>query len=94
MSRSAMEARRKNISRKKRTSGATINWNAPKATYIEIHVGSPNGPLFTYEGNRGSSQTGPWVADGTTFYLQDVTGGKPLTANNTLALLVVHLQRL
>ncbi len=71
----------------------TISWNAPSASYIEIHVGSPNGPLFVYEGNNGSAQTGPWVTDGTTFYLQDVTGGKPLTANNTLATLVVHLQR-
>jgi len=33
------------------------------------------------------------ASQGTTFYMQDVTGGKPLTANNTLATLVVHLQR-
>jgi hypothetical protein len=72
----------------------TISWNAPNATYIEIHIGSPNGPLFVWSANHGSAQTGPWVADGTTFYLQDVTDGKPLTANNTLATLVVHLQRL
>ena len=72
----------------------TIIWSAPSAAYIEIHVGSPNGPLFTYDGNYGSAKTGPWVTDGTTFYLQDVTGGKPLTADNTLATLVVHLQRL
>jgi hypothetical protein len=72
----------------------TISWNAPNASSIEIHVGSPNGPLFASGGNRGSAQTGPWVTDGTTFYLQDVTGGKPLSANNTLAMLVVHLQRL
>ena len=71
----------------------TISWNAPNAANIEIHVGSPNGPLFASGGNRGSAQTGPWVADGTTFYLQDVSGGKPLTASNTLATLVVHLQR-
>jgi hypothetical protein len=72
----------------------TISWNAPNASSIEIHVGSPNGPLFASGGNHGSQQTGPWVTDGTTFYLQDVTGGKPLTANNTLATLVVHLLRL
>jgi hypothetical protein len=70
----------------------TISWNAPNASYIEIHVGSPNGPLFASAGNQGSAQTGPWVADGMTFYLQD--GGKPLTANNTLATLVIHSQRL
>ena len=72
----------------------TISWNAPNASSVEIHVGSPNGRLFASGGNRGSAQTGPWVTDGTTFYLQDVTGGKPLSANNTLAMLVVHLQRL
>jgi hypothetical protein len=73
---------------------STISWNAPNAASVELHVGSPNGPLFASGGNHGSQQTGPWVTDGTTFYLQDVTGGKPLTANNTLATLVVHLQRL
>ncbi|MDR3701484.1 MAG: aryl-sulfate sulfotransferase [Candidatus Sulfopaludibacter sp.] len=72
----------------------TISWNAPNSAIVEIHVGGPNGPLFASGGNQGSSQTGPWVADGTTFYLQDVTGGKPPAASNTLATLVVHLQRL
>lgn len=70
----------------------TISWSAPDAQVIEIHIGSPSGPLFTNQGNRGSIQTGIWVADGTTFYLQDVTGGKPLTADYTLATLVVNLQ--
>jgi hypothetical protein len=60
--------------------------------FIEIHLDSPNGPLFTLEGNRGSLPTGVWVGEGTTFYLQDVSGGKPLTADYTLATLVVHLQ--
>ena len=71
----------------------TISWNAPDAQVIEIHIGSPDGKLFTTMGNRGSLQTGVWVPDGMTFYLQDVTGGKPLTSDYTLATLVVHLQR-
>ena len=71
----------------------TISWNAPDAQLIEIHIGSPDGALFTCMGNRGSAQTGNWVAEGTTFYLQDVTGGKPLTGDNTLATLVVHLKK-
>ncbi len=71
----------------------TINWNAPNGSDVEIHVGSPNGPLFASGGNQGSAQTGPWVSDGLTFYLQDVTNGKPLTASNTLATLIVHLHR-
>ena len=64
----------------------TISWNAPNAANVEVHVSSPNGPLLASGGNQGSAQTGLWVADGTTFYLQDVTGGKPLTASNTLDL--------
>jgi hypothetical protein len=71
----------------------TISWNAPDAQVIEIHIGSPNGPLFAMAGNRGSAQTALWVSDGTTFYLQDVTDGKPLTPDYTLATLVVRLQR-
>ena len=72
---------------------ATISWNAPNAQTVEIHVGSPNGALFTQAGNRGSLTTPDWIADGMTFYLQDVTGGLPLTAANTLATVVVHLQK-
>jgi hypothetical protein len=71
----------------------TLNWNAPDAQVIEIHIGSPTGTVLTEQGNRGSIQTGVWVSDGLTFYLQDVTGGNPLTSNYTLATLVVHLQK-
>lgn len=72
---------------------ATISWNAPNAQVIEVHVGSPTGALFTQNSNRGSMSTGPWISDGMTFYLQDVTGGLPLTSANTLATTVVHLQK-
>ncbi len=71
----------------------TVSWNAPDAQVIEIRIGSPDGALFAREGYRGSIQTGVWVADGMTFYLQDVTGGKPLTSDYTLAELVIRLQR-
>jgi parallel beta-helix repeat protein len=71
----------------------TLNWNAPDAQVIEIHMGSPSGTLLTQQGNRGSIQTGAWVSEGLTFYLQDVSGGNPLTSDYTLATLVVHLQR-
>jgi len=70
----------------------TLSWSAPDAQLVEIHIGSPNGPLLTLQGNRGTVQTGPWVPEGMTFYLQDVTGGKALTSNYTLATLVVHVQ--
>jgi hypothetical protein len=71
----------------------TINWMAPGAETIEVRVSRPDGPLLVRFASRGSAQTGLWVADGTTFYLQDVSGGKPLTAENTLATIVVRLQR-
>jgi parallel beta-helix repeat protein len=70
----------------------TLSWSAPDAQAIEIHIGSSNGTLLTAQGNRGSIQTGLWVSDGLTFYLQDVSGGNPLTSDYTLATLVVHLQ--
>jgi hypothetical protein len=70
----------------------TITWMAPGAEAVEIRIGSPNGALFVGGSRRGSAQTGLWVPDGMTFYLQDISGGKPLTAENTLATVVVRLQ--
>ena len=71
----------------------TLSWSAPYSQVIEIHVGSPDGPVLTRMGNRGSVQTGAWVTDNTIFYLQDVTGNRPLTSDYTLATVVVRLQR-
>jgi len=70
----------------------TLSWNAPDSQIVEIHVSGPSGPLFARQGNKGSAPTGAWVTEGMTFYLQDVTGGNPLTSDNTLATLVMHLQ--
>lgn len=70
----------------------TITWLAPSADAVEIHIDSPNGVLWD-TGKRGTAQTGLWVHDGMVFYLQDVSGGKPLTAENTLATVVVRLER-
>jgi hypothetical protein len=50
--------------------------------------------LFVHSGNNGVAKTGPWVTDGLTFYLQDVSDGKPLTADNTLDSVVVHLKKM
>lgn len=67
----------------------TISWSAPAATVIEIHLGSPDGPLFTHNINTGSMQTGDWVTNGLVFYLQDVSLGQALTSTYTLATLTV-----
>jgi parallel beta-helix repeat protein len=70
----------------------TISWIAPGVEAVEVRIGSPNGVLFVGGGSRGSVQTGLWVPDGMTFYLQDISGGKPLTGENTLATVVVRLE--
>jgi hypothetical protein len=67
----------------------TLTWSAPSATVIEIHVGSPSGPLFTHNVNSGSMQTGTWVTNGLVFYLQDVSLGQALTSTYTLATVTV-----
>lgn len=69
----------------------TISWNAPASTSIEIRVGSPTGTLFVSGGSQGSAPTAEWIVNGLTFYLQDVSGGKPLTPANTLGMVVVGL---
>lgn len=71
----------------------TLTWMAPGVQAVEVHIGSPDGVLFADGYSRGSAQTGLWVRDGMTFYLQDISGGKPLTAENTLATVVVRLER-
>jgi hypothetical protein len=71
----------------------TISWMVSSTDSVEVRIGSPDGTLLAGGGARGSAITGAWVSDGMTFYLQDVGGGKPLTADNTLAIVVVRLQR-
>ena len=66
-----------------------MTWGAPRAAQVEILVGAPNGTLMARGGSSGTATTGVWVANGTRFYLQDVSGGKPLIAANTLAELTV-----
>jgi hypothetical protein len=70
---------------------ATFYWSAPSASTVEIHIGSPNGPLFAQGGTQGSATASGWVSDGLMFYLQDVSGGKTLIPTNTLATVQMHL---
>ncbi|HXR78614.1 MAG TPA: hypothetical protein VN737_21730 [Bryobacteraceae bacterium] len=71
---------------------ALVEWDAPAATTVQVRVGSPDGALFAVGPSSGSAPTSAWVTDGMTFYLQDTTGGKPLTAAGTLATFVAHVQ--
>ena len=72
----------------------TFYWTAIASVITtEIHIGAPNGPLFAQGSTSGTATASGWVADGTTFYLQDVTKGKALTSLNTLGIVTVHLQQ-
>ena len=55
------------------TGPTTLTWNAPGSGTVEIHIGSPTGPLFTQQGTSGSVTTGNRVTPGTAFYLIDVS---------------------
>ena len=70
----------------------TLNWTSVNTTAVEVHVGSPSGPLFFGPTSvNGSATTGKWVTNGTKFYLQNVSGGLPLTSANTLATVTVSV---
>ncbi len=72
----------------------TLMWSAPNSTLVQVHLGSPSGPLFAEGPSMGSATTGKWVTDGMVFYLQDVSRHQPLTLNNTLSTITVHLTNL
>ncbi len=63
----------------------TLRWWTPGWELVEIHVGSPEGPLLARHEGWGSALTDKWVKDGMVFYLQDVSEDKPLTADHTFA---------
>jgi 6-phosphogluconolactonase len=71
----------------------TLAWNAPGATEVDIRVGSVDGPSMGVQPRDGTVETGRWVRNGMMFFLQDVSGGRPLTAQNTLATLRVGLRQ-
>ncbi len=70
----------------------TLKWNSTGTTQVEIHINSPSGNILASSGPGVSSRTTQkWIGDGSTFYLQDVSNGLPLTQENTLATVTIHL---
>jgi hypothetical protein len=68
------------------TGTATVTWRATGVSRVQIRVGSPNGtPLTGLDNPNGSSTTGNWVSNGTTFYLQDGSSGDSAGSSKTLA---------
>jgi hypothetical protein len=66
-----------------------LTWNAEGTAEVEVRVNRPDGDLFAKSGPSGTGTTAKWVGNGMRFYLQDVSGGKPLTAENTIRVLTV-----
>jgi hypothetical protein len=52
---------------------AAVSWGTSAAAAVEIHIASPTGPVFASGGNTGSQITGPWISNGTIFYLVDAS---------------------
>jgi hypothetical protein len=68
----------------------SVSWMTYATSKIEIHLDAPDGPLFARSGpGIFSQETGDWVRDGTKLYLQDVSRGLPLTAENTIAIVTL-----
>jgi 2-polyprenyl-3-methyl-5-hydroxy-6-metoxy-1,4-benzoquinol methylase len=64
----------------------TVSWLTYATSKVEVRVGAPDGLLFARSGpGRFTQATGQWVREGTTFYLQNVSKGLPLAAENTIA---------
>jgi aminoglycoside phosphotransferase len=69
----------------------TISWTFKQPRIVEVRYGAPDGALFRRAYRSGYATTGKWVLDGMVFYLQDISGGKQLTSENTLATVTVNL---
>jgi glycosyltransferase involved in cell wall biosynthesis len=70
----------------------TLTWRASGTSAVEVRVGTPDGPLLGMSSAQGTKTTGEWVRDGMLFYLQNVSGGLPLTLDNTLDVIRVSVQ--
>lgn len=70
---------------------ATVSYEAPSAALVEVRVGKVDGGLLAHTGYKATVKTGKWVHDGLVLYLQDVSNGKPLTPENTLATLTLKI---
>jgi 2-polyprenyl-3-methyl-5-hydroxy-6-metoxy-1,4-benzoquinol methylase len=70
----------------------TVSWMTCATSRVEIHVNAADGPIFARSGpGRFSQKIGPrGVCGGTRLYLQDVSGGLPLTPENTIAVVTLR----
>jgi glycosyltransferase involved in cell wall biosynthesis len=71
----------------------TVHWRFQGHGAVEVRVGTPDGVLLGGAGTSGAIATGEWVRDGMMFFLQNVSGGLPLTAANTLDVVRVAIRK-
>lgn len=72
----------------------TLSWMTYATNRVEVHLDAPDGPIFARSGPGVFSQdAGPWVRDGTKFYLQNVSRDLPLTPENTIAVVTLKQQK-
>jgi glucose/arabinose dehydrogenase len=73
------------------TGVSNIFWSSAQTSAVEVHRDSPSGTLFARSGSGSFSMpTGNWVQEGTKLFLQDVSGGQPLTSAFTLDSATLH----
>ncbi len=69
----------------------TVSWMTYATSEVEVHVDAPDGPVFARSGPGSfSHKTAHWVREGTRFYLQNVSGGLPLTQENTIGMVTLR----
>jgi len=69
----------------------TLKWSTT-AAHTEVHLNAPDGKLFGGGGSTGTMTTGPWVANGMTFYLQDMDNPHPGSEDATLGKITAVVQ--
>lgn len=65
----------------------TLTWQSSVGRPVNVRVNAPDGPLFSDLSPAGRADTGEWVADGTRFYLLDVS--EPARPRQVLAVVTV-----
>jgi hypothetical protein len=69
----------------------TLSWKTPVQS-VQIRIGSADGKLFSTGAGAQQAETGIWVTNGMTFYLQDNTAPNPTDSSATLAKLTVAVK--